>query len=110
MALLRRLTHAALLCATLVESLPRFHLQCARSVHCSRSFPTIRTLLNVTFRINWHNFFGIIWHISPSQKELYPGEPKRSAMNVCQISRKILCQITRKVTPKVSASPYGLCY
>jgi hypothetical protein len=43
---------------------------------------------SVTFRINWHNFFGIIWHISPGQKELYLGEPKRSVHTCDKYRRK----------------------
>jgi putative molybdenum carrier protein len=35
---------------------------------------------------------------SPAQKELYPGEPKRPAMNLCQISPKEFGQIIPKVS------------
>ena len=49
---------------------------------------------NVTFRINWH--------ISPPQKELYRGAPKRLDMNVCQISPKEFGQIIPKVSVKAS--------
>ena len=52
--------------------------------------------LTVTFRINWHNFFGINWHISPPQKESsYLGDPKRSGPHVCQISPKECGQMAR---------------
>jgi hypothetical protein len=31
---------------------------------------------------------ALSWHISPPQKELYPGEAKGLAANVCQYRRK----------------------
>jgi hypothetical protein len=53
----------------------------------------------VTFRIKWHNFFGIIWRITRPTMGLYPGEPKRGATNVRQISPKEVGQIIPKVSP-----------
>jgi hypothetical protein len=49
--------------------------------------------LTVTFRINWHNFYGIILHISPPRKELYPRRTEAISAHVCQISPKEFGQI-----------------
>src|SRR5258708_38731836 len=47
----------------------------------------------VSFRIKWHNFFGIICRITRPTMWLYPGFPKRAATNGRQISPKDVGQI-----------------
>jgi hypothetical protein len=95
-------THSSMFCRTSAATSPR--VTTSDTANRPPGFKTRNasrntwSLLAVTFRINWHNFFGIIWHISPPAKGGLPKETEAINAHVCQISPKEFGQIIPKVS------------